>query len=197
MIGIEDTQFIRGDVPMTKQEIRVLTLAKAHITSEAIVADIGAGTGSITIEAALTACNGKIFAVERKLEAIELIERNVEKFSVGNVEIIRAQAPDGLNDLPLLDAAIIGGTGGQLDEILSALDTKLKVGGRIVVNAVTIQTVTKALDWFHAHSWPVDASQVQITRLRRVGQLDINQALNPVWIVAAEKIRGDNSAAVV
>lgn len=187
MIGIDDTEFIRGDVPMTKQEIRVLTLAKAHLTADAIVADIGAGTGSITVEAALIAQRGKVFAVERKLEAIELIKRNVEKFSVGNVEIIRAQAPDALNDLPTLDAAIVGGTGGQLDEILSALDTKLKIGGRIVVNAVTIQNVVKTLDWFHARGRLVDACQVQITRLRQVGQLDINQALNPVWIVAAQK----------
>ena len=188
MIGIDDTEFIRGDVPMTKQEIRVLTLAKAHLTADAFVADIGAGTGSITVEAALIAKRGKIFAVERKLEAIELIKRNVEKFSVANVEIIRAQAPDGFDALPELDAAIVGGTGGQLDEILSALDTKLKVGGRIVVNAVTIQNVAKTLDWFNARGWTVDADQVQITRLRRVGQLDINQALNPVWIVAAEKL---------
>ena len=188
MIGIDDTEFIRGDVPMTKQEIRVLTLAKARITADACVADIGAGTGSITVEAALLAQRGKVFAVERKLEAIELIKRNVEKFSVANVEIIRAQAPDGLNDLPELDAAIVGGTGGQLDEILSALDTKLKVGGRIVVNAVTIQNVAKTLDWFNARGWTLDACQIQITRLRHVGQLDINQALNPVWIVAAEKL---------
>ena len=187
MIGIDDTEFIRGDVPMTKQEIRVLTLAKAHLTAEAIVADIGAGTGSITVEAALIVQRGKVFAVERKLEAIELIRRNVEKFSVGNVEIICAQAPDGLNDLPELDAAIVGGTGGQLDEILSALNRKLKVGGRIVVNVVTIQNVVKTLDWFHARNWNVDACQVQVTRLRQVGQLDINQALNPVWIVAAQK----------
>ena len=187
MIGIDDNEFIRGDVPMTKQEIRVLTLAKAHLTANSIIADIGAGTGSITVEAALIAQRGKVFAVERKLEAVELIKRNVEKFCVGNVEIIRAQAPDGLDALPELDAAIVGGTGGQLDEILSALDTKLKVGGRIVVNAVTIQTVANTLDWFRVHDWTVDANQVQITRIRRVGKLDINQALNPVWIIAAEK----------
>ena len=197
MFGIDDTEFIRGDVPMTKQEIRVLTLAKSHLTADAIVADIGAGTGSITVVAALIAVRGKVVAVERKLEAIELIKRNVEKFSVANVEIIRAIAPDGLNALPELDAAIVGGPGGQLDEILSALDTKLKIGGRIVVNAVTIQNVVKTLDWFHARDWLVDACQIQVTRLRQVGQLDINQALNPVWIIAAEKIRGDDSATVV
>lgn len=187
MIGIEDTQFIRGDVPMTKQEIRVLTLAKAQINSDSIVADIGAGTGSITIEAALIAQRGKIFAVERKLEAIELIRRNVEKFSVENIEIIRAQAPDGLENLPELDAAIIGGTGGQLEKILDVLDAKLKNGGRIVINAITIQTVAKALEYFRARDWVVDAAQVQITRLKKVGAYDMNQALNPVWIITAQK----------
>ena len=187
---IDDEKFLRGEVPMTKQEIRILTLAKARITSDAVVVDVGAGTGSITIEAALLACNGKIFAVERKPVAVELIRRNVEKFSVGNVEIISAQAPDGLENLPELDAAIIGGTGGNLEQILDVLDAKLKIGGRIVVNAITIQTVAKSLEYFKARSWQVDACQVQITRLKRVGKLDMNQALNPVWIVAAEKVFG-------
>ena len=188
MFGIADEKFLRGNVPMTKQEIRILTLAKARITSDAIVVDVGAGTGSITIEAALIARNGKIFAVERKPEAVELIRRNVEKFSVDNVEIISAQAPAGLENLPELDAAIIGGTGGNLEQILDVLDAKLKIGGRIVVNAITIQTVAKSLEYFKARGWQVDACQVQITRLKTVGKLDMSRALNPVWIVAAEKI---------
>ena len=184
---IDDEKFLRGDVPMTKQEIRILTLAKARITSDAVVVDVGAGTGSITIEAALLACNGKIFAVERKPVAVELIRRNVEKFSVGNVEIIQAQAPDGLENLPELDAAIIGGTGGNLEKILDVLDVKLKNGGRIVINAITIQTVAKALEYFRVRNRNVDAAQVQITRLKKIGAYDMNQALNPVWIVTAEK----------
>lgn len=188
MIGIDDNEFIRGEIPMTKQEIRILTLLKARIKFNSVVVDIGAGTGSITIEAAKLAPNGKIFAIERKKEAVELIQRNSEKFSVGNVEIICAEAPEGLDTLPELDAAIIGGSGGQLDKILDVLSEKLKIGGRVVINAITIQTVSACLEYFRAHSWNYEACQVQITRYQKIGSYDMAKALNPVWIIAAEKI---------
>ena len=185
---IDDGEFLRGNVPMTKQEIRILTLAKARLDFKSVVVDVGAGTGSITIEAARLAPNGKVYAIERKAEAVELIRRNVEKFSVGNVEIISAEAPDGMDDLPELDAAIIGGSGGQLEKILDVLGGKLKIGGRVVVNAITIQTAATALEYFRRCGWLCEACQVQITRLERVGRYDMAKALNPVWIIAAEKI---------
>ena len=187
MIGIEDENFIRGNVPMTKQEIRILTLAKAQLNSDSVVVDIGAGTGSITIEAAKLSPHGKIFAVERNVDAVELIKRNVEKFSVSNVEIICATAPEGLNNLPELDAVIIGGSGGKLDKILNLLYDKLKVGGRIVLNAITIQTTSAALEYFRTRGITYDAFQVQITRLERVGRYDMSKALNPVTIITATK----------
>ena len=187
MIGIDDSEFIRGEVPMTKQEIRILTLAKARLETDSVVIDVGAGTGSISIEAALIAHNGKVFAVERNPDAIELLKRNVEKFSVGNVEIICAAAPDGLENLPALDAVIIGGSGGQLEKILDILYTKLKIGGRIVINAITIQTAAAALAYFRAKDLKYDAFQVQITRLKKIRAHDMNQVLNPVWIISAEK----------
>ena len=184
---IDDEKFIRGEVPMTKQETRILTLAKAQIKADSIVVDVGAGTGSISVEAALLAPNGKIFAVERKAEAVELIKRNVEKFSVGNVEIICAEAPDGLKNLPELNAAIIGGSGGKLEKILDILCEKLKIGGRIVLNAITIQTAAAGLAYFRAHDIKYDAFQVQITRLKKIRAHDMNQVLNPVWIITGEK----------
>ena len=182
---IDDEQFLRGKIPMTKQEIRILTLAKARLNVDSIVADIGAGTGSITIEAAKISSRGKIFAIERKSEAIELIKRNVEKFSVDNVTIIQAEAPDGLDALPELDAAIVGGSGGKFNAILDALDGKLKVGASVVVNAVTIQTAAKAVEYFRARGWNYETIQVQITRFERVGSHDMAKALNPVFILAA------------
>ena len=188
MFGIDDEKFLRGNVPMTKQEIRILTLAKARLNSNSVAVDIGAGTGSITIEAACLSSQGKIFAVERKPEAVELIRRNIEKFSVNNVEIICAQAPEGLDALPTLDAAIIGGSGGKLFDILDIIGDKLKIGGRIVINAITIQTAAKALEYFRTRDWIVDAFQVQITRFERVGRYDMAKALNPVTIITAEKI---------
>ncbi len=184
---IDDEKFIRGEVPMTKLETRILTLAKAQIKSDSVVVDVGAGTGSISVEAALLAPNGKIFAVERKAEAVELIKRNVEKFSVRNVEIICAEAPDGLENLPELDAAIIGGSGGKLEKILDILCEKLKIGGRIVLNAITIQTAAAGLAYFRAHDIKYDAFQVQITRLKKIRAHDMNQVLNPVWIITGEK----------
>lgn len=184
---ISDEEFIRSSVPMTKREVRILTLAEARINSDSVVADIGAGSGSITVEAARIAKNGKVFAIERRTEAIELIKRNVEKFSVDNVEIICAEAPYCLKELPELDAAIIGGSGGHIDRILDMLSTKLKRGGHVVVNAITIQTSAGALEYFRSHGWNYEAFHVQITRLKKIKAYDMVQALNPVWIITAEK----------
>lgn len=183
---IDDAEFIRGNVPMTKREIRTLTLSAARLAADSVVVDVGAGTGSITIEAARLASKGKVFAIERKAEAVVLIRRNVEKFSVGNVEIICAEAPEGLDKLPNLDAAIIGGSGGRLEEILNILCPKIKSGGRVVLNAITIQTTATALEYFRRGGWYCEACQVQITRLERVGRYDMAKALNPVWIITAE-----------
>lgn len=184
---IDDAEFIRGKVPMTKQEIRALTVAKARLGVDSVVADVGAGTGSISIEAALCAVRGKIFAIERNADAVELIRRNAEKFSVGNVTILHKEAPDGLEALPMLDAAIVGGSGGRLHDILDALASRLKVGSRLVVNALTVQTTAQALDYLRARGWTYDAVCVQITRLESVGPYDMARALNPVTIITAGK----------
>ena len=112
-VGIPDEKFIRGKVPMTKEEIRILTLAKARIGRGDMVADIGAGTGSISCEAALQATDGKVFAIERKSEGIELIKANAEKFGIENLHIIQAEAPEGWSschswiELLLVAAAVI------------------------------------------------------------------------------------------
>ena len=141
MLGIDDERFIRGKIPMTKREIRILTLVNAQIGVNDIVIDIGAGTGSISIEAAKIATNGHVFAVERKLDGVKLIEKNAQKFSVKNITIINAEAPEGLAKIPKIDVAIIGGSGGVLEEILFNLDTKIKIFGALILlilNAVTM-----------------------------------------------------------
>ena len=187
MIGIDDKEFQRGEIPMTKQEVRILTLAKARIESDSVIVDVGAGTGSITVEAARLAFNGKVFAIEKNEDAVDLIECNLEKFRIKNVEIICAEAPECLKNLPELDAAIIGGSGGKLEKILDKLNTKLKIGGRIVINAITIQTAAAAIAYFRANKMNYEAFQVQITRLKKVRAYDMSQVLNPVWIITAEK----------
>lgn len=187
--GIEDNEFIRGKVPMTKHEIRILTLIKARISPTDVVYDIGAGTGSISIEAARIANEGKVFAIERNPEGISLIRENMRKFQVDNVEVVLGEAPWALAGLPGCDTAIIGGSGRNLYSILDIVHGRLKVGGRVILNCITIQTIASCLEYLRSHSTEFDyeAIQVQVNRLKAVGPYDMADAVNPIYIVTAIK----------
>ena len=187
-LGIADDEFIRGRVPMTKQEIRILTIAKAHIEAEAVICDIGAGTGSLSIEAALQAPYGMVYAVEQNPEGIRLIKENVKKFSVNNIKVIEACAPQGLEDIPALDAAIIGGSSGNLSKILDFVDERLKTNGRIVINCITIQTIAECIEYMRRRAeYDYEAVQVQVSQLQQLGRYDMAKANNPIFIVTCQK----------
>lgn len=187
--GIDDSEFIRGKVPMTKQEVRILTLTKARIAPSDIVYDIGAGTGSISIEAARIAHEGKVFAIERNPAGISLIKENMKKFQVENIEVVSGEAPGALAGLPNCDAVIIGGSGRNLDDILDIFHERLKVGGRVILNCITIQTISSCLEYLRAHKdeFDYEAIQVQVNRLKAVGPYDMADAVNPIYIVTAIK----------
>ena len=191
MVGldIEDESFIRGKVPMTKQEIRVLTMVKARISPTDIVWDVGAGTGSMSVEAALLANQGHVYAIERNAEGVSLIKKNREKFGVDNLTAVEGEAPDALKGLPDCNAAIIGGSGSRLSDILDEISARLKNGGRVVINCITIQTLAAALDYMRGHEgdFSYEAIQVQINRLQAVGAYDMAKAINPIYIVTGEK----------
>jgi precorrin-6Y C5,15-methyltransferase (decarboxylating) CbiT subunit len=188
ILGIDDDEFIRGKVPMTKQEIRILTLTKAKIGLDDVVFDIGAGTGSLSIEAALLAEYGHVYAIEKNPEGIELIQQNVRKFLVDNIDVITGEAPAAMQNLPMCDAVLIGGSGKRLDTILNRVDTLLKPQGRIVLNCITIQTLSECLTYMKQHKeYTYEAMQVQINRLHAVGPYDMAQALNPIYIVTCTK----------
>lgn len=188
-IGIKDDDFIRGKVPMTKEEIRILTLAKANIKPSATVYDVGAGTGSISIEAARLASDGHVYAIEKNPEGTKLIIENAKRFHVENITVVEGAAPDALSGLPPLDVAIIGGSGQRLAEILDILSERLRPDGRIIMNAITVQTVAACFSYFHSNAdrYIYEAIQVQISRLERVGPYDMAKALNPIYIITAER----------
>ena len=188
-LGIADEEFIRQDVPMTKQEIRILSLVKAQLAPDAVVYDIGAGTGSISIEAARLAPQGQVYAIERSSEGIGLIRANAANFAVKNVTVIQAEAPEGLADLPEADAILIGGSGGNLQEILTEVTPKLKASGRLVLNCITVQTLMQCIEFMREHSdtYIYEAIQVQVTRLQQVGTYDMAKANNPIYIVTCWK----------
>ena len=188
-LGIPDDSFIRGKIPMTKQEIRILTIAKLCLSEDGVIADIGAGTGSISIEAALQMPKGHVFSIERKQEGIDLIKANSAKFEVNNITVIEAEAPDGMAELPELDAAVIGGSGSKLSPILDLLDRKLKHGARLVLNCVTLQTISQASDWLRKakEEYIYEIIQVQVNRWDQIGPYDMAKALNPIFILTAVK----------
>ena len=187
--GMDDEAFLRGKVPMTKQEIRILSLVKARIKPDAVIYDIGAGTGSLSIEAARLAPQGMVYALERTSAGIELIRANAAKFMIQNLRTVEAEAPEGLKLLPAADTVLIGGSGGRLAEILDAVTPKLKAEGRIVLNCITIQTLMQCLEYMRAHSevFVYEAIQVQVSRLRQIGSYDMAKAENPIFIVTCWK----------
>ena len=188
-LGIKDEAFVRGKVPMTKEEIRILTLVKAQIAPDAVVYDVGAGTGSLSIEAARLAPAGHVYAIEKNPEGIGLIAENAKRFSVENITVVEGAAPAALEGLPALDVALSGGSGRKLADILDIIGARLRPAGRIVANAITMQTVAACLDYFHAHAeqYTYEAIQVQISRLERVGPYDMAKALNPIYIITAQR----------
>lgn len=187
-IGINDDEFLRGSVPMTKSEIRALTILKASLSINSVVWDIGAGTGSISIEAGLLVQEGKVFAIERNSEGIDLITKNAEKFGLKNIHIIEGAAPEALKHLPRPDSVIIGGSGGNLQEIIEFTWSRLSENGSIVVNAVTIETAFSAINILEKISnKKVDASLISATRLKNVGNYHMFDSQNPVFIISTVK----------
>ena len=192
-LGIKDEEFLRGEkIPMTKREVRILTLALARVGGAEIIADIGAGTGSLSIEAAKFSPDSNIFAVEKNSDAVELLKRNVKKFSADNVTIIHAEASEVLKNFSQIEVALIGGSGGKIEQILDAVNKKLKVAGRIAANFIAIQNLSICLEWLRRHkNYNYEVMQVQVSHLKKIGAYDMAQAANPVYILIAEKLPND------
>lgn len=180
--GRKDGEFIRDKVPMTKEEVREVSICKLKLYEGAVVYDIGSGTGSVAAEIAGLSDEIKVFAVEYKEEAVSLIAQNKEKFGLDNIEIVSGKAPDGLEELPVPTHAFIGGSSGRMKEILSALYQK-NSQMRVVINAISMETICEIKEVLSA--FPIqneDVVQIQASRAKRVGTYHLMQAENPVWI---------------
>lgn len=185
--GIPDELFIRGDFPMTKEEVRAVVVSKLRLKKDSVVYDIGAGTGSISIEMAAQSTNIKVFAVERKETGVNLITKNKKKFTLDNIEVVQGSAPKIIESLPEPDRVIIGGSGGHLKSILNLLDNKLKEKGRLVITAVTLNTLNLALDCLENLNYNLDICNIAVTRTREVANYHMFNALNPIYIISADR----------
>ena len=168
--------------PMTKEEVREVSICKLHLTERSVVYDIGSGTGSVAVEIAGLPGQVQVYAIERKPEAVELLRKNRAHFHRDNMEIIEASAPEGLEELPAPTHAFIGGSGGRLLEILQVLYRK-NPHMRIVINAISMETIAELREVLEA--FPVEEAgilQMQVNRVKQLGGYHMPQAENPVWI---------------
>lgn len=183
-VGMGDEEFIRSKVPMTKSEVRAISISKLYIKENAVIYDIGAGTGSITVEAALLADKGRVYAIEEKSEAVELIQANVDKFRLDNVVICQGSAPACIHSLETPDICFIGGSRGNLAGIVETLLHKnSKI--RIVINAITLETLMEALEIFKNNSFEdVEIVQVSIAKTKEIADYHMLMGQNPVYIIS-------------
>ena len=188
--GIPDSEFEREDeVPITKEEVRTIQISKARLCPGNVVYDIGCGSGSISIEAALQIeNNGKVLAVDLDPKAIELTKKNLQKFGIENVTTILGNAKEKISELPQADAIFIGGTGGDTKDIVQLCNEKLKQGGRIVIGIILIETlfsVIKVLEEINFSS--IDITQITISKSRKTSTGTMMLARNPVTVISATK----------
>ena len=181
--GIPDGEFVRGEVPMTKAEIRAISMSKLLPRPDDVCCDVGCGTGSVTVEMALAAWRGHVYAIDKNEEAVALTERNCAAFHLGNVTVRHGGAPEALNDLPPLDVVFVGGSGKNMNAIFDVVLGK-NPRAHIVVNAIALESVQAALNAFAAHGLAAEVVQVGVAAAKTVAGLHMMMAQNPIFIIS-------------
>jgi cobalt-precorrin-6B (C15)-methyltransferase len=186
--GIPDRLLVKGDSPMTKSEVRALILAKLQLEAGQIMLDIGAGTGAVAIEAARLLPTGAVYAIEPLAERVQIIRENAANFGLANLFAVHGSAPEILNELPEADRIFIGGSGGRLVEILEAAAPKLRPGGRIVVSAVTLESLALTVERLSREPFVnFEALAVSLSHLHELNDYHIFKPENPVHLLAADR----------
>jgi len=189
--GIPDELFERvEEVPITKEEVRVVQVSKGRLSAGNVVYDVGCGSGSVSVEASYQiGPTGKVFSIDIDPKAIELTKKNLFKFGVLNVTVIMGDAKEKISELPQADAIFIGGTGGDTVDIVKLCEGKLRQGGRIVIGTILIETFYAILNTIEKLRFSsVDITQVTISKSRKTTTGTMMIARNPVTIISATKI---------
>ncbi len=184
--GLPDEAFLRGTAPMTKQEVRAAALSKLAVGPSDVLWDVGAGTGSVSVELALAAPEGQVFAVECEQDACALIRDNRRKFSAWNLQIVEGRAPQALADLPAPDAVFVGGTKGGMEEIIDLALAKNK-NARVCVSAIAVETLSAAVAALTKHGLEANVTQIAVSRTRPAGKLHLLMANNPTFLIMGER----------
>ena len=184
--GIPDECFLRDKVPMTKEEVREISISKLRLEKDSVIYDVGAGSGSVSVEMALQALEGQVYAVEKNPVAVNLLLENKKKFCADNLTVAEGLAPEALEELPAPTHAFIGGSAGNMKEILELLLRK-NPAVRVVVNAITLETVAEALDALKELPFgEADIVSVSVARSKKAGRYHMMMGQNPVYVISAQ-----------
>lgn len=183
---IKDEEFVRGDCPMTKEEVRILSIAKLEIEEDHNLLDIGAGTGSISIQMSRCSPFGDVVAVEKDEEALRVLEENKQKFEADNLSIVKGDAAQVKLD-GMFDGIFIGGSRGNIDKIIEKYYQMLKQGGKMVLNFITIDNLYRAMNMLKSFDMETECIQVGISRMRGSSCMLISN--NPIFILSGKKHR--------
>jgi precorrin-6Y C5,15-methyltransferase (decarboxylating) len=186
-LGLPEAALAHEGGLVTKSEVRAVVLAKLALHPGQVLWDVGAGCGSVALEASLLLPGGQIFVVERDPARAAQIRANREKFGVSNLEVVCGQAPECLAGLPDPQRVFVGGGGPHLGGILQAVMARLEPGGQVVLTAARLESLETAMRWLSDAGWPVEVVLVQVSRSRPLGEGAYLQALNPVWIISGRK----------
>lgn len=184
---IDDCEFIRGNVPMTKSEVRTISIAKLALSQNSVLYDVGAGTGSVSVESALKIIDGEVYAVEKNKEAVRLIEENKRKFAADNITVIEGNAPEVLENLPVPTHIFIGGSSGNIENIVKLAFEK-NADVKIVINAVSLDTVTEIMGIIKRNGYEYDIVCANIAKNRNIGGYTLMTGQNPVYIFIVNRL---------
>ena len=185
--GLADDLFMRSKVPMTKQEVRSVSMSKLMPKATDVIYDIGAGTGSCSVELALIAKQGRVWAFERNPVAVELLGKNKELFGLTNLDVIAGEALENIKTMPAPDCVFVGGSGGDLCEMLDVIYAK-NSKCRIVINAITVETLAQVAAYYKEHpDYSLEIVNVFVARSKKLGSYNLMMAQNPVYVMTALK----------
>lgn len=183
---MKNSSFIRGKVPITKEEVRAISIMKLDLVNAKRFVDVGAGTGSVSIEAAYNYPNLEVTSIERNEDALDLVNQNIEKFKLENIRLIKGEAPVKLDEK--VDAIFLGGTGSRLEDIILWSKENLVSGGRLVANFIIVDTFNECLNLFKKHGFKeLDVSVLNVSKLEKLGRGEYFKPLNPIYIISCEK----------
>lgn len=180
---MRDEEFIRGNVPMTKEEVRAVSISKLELKETSVLYDVGAGTGSISIEAAFAVKRGCVFAIERKEEAVKLLYANREKFFRYNVTVVEGRAPEAFENLPAPTHVFLGGTSGSMDDIIEAV-LKKNPHVRVVMNVIALESLSQAVNSLKKRGIEGEILSMQVAKAKKAGSYHLMEGQNPVYIIS-------------